>query len=153
MKKVNISMKRILRYILIFAIVFVIGLSPFLAGFSNSQSPIQTKKDGLIFYEVFVRSFYDSNGDGIGDINGLAEKLPYIKSLGVNAIWLMPIFESPSYHGYDVTNYYKVNPDYGTNEDFVNFIKKGSQDGYQSNYRYDDKSHKQQTPLVYRSIK
>ncbi len=122
-------MKRILRYILIFAIVFVIGLSSFLAGFSNSQSPVQTKKDGLIFYEVFVRSFYDSNGDGIGDINGLAEKLPYIKSLGVNAIWLMPIFESPSYHGYDVTNYYKVNPDYGTNEDFVNFIKKAHKMG------------------------
>ncbi|ADQ45176.1 alpha amylase catalytic region [Caldicellulosiruptor kronotskyensis 2002] len=122
-------MKRILRYILIFAIVFLIGLSSFLAGLSNSQSPVQTKKDGLIFYEVFVRSFYDSNGDGIGDINGLAEKLPYIKSLGVNAIWLMPIFESPSYHGYDVTNYYKVNPDYGTNEDFVNFIKKAHKMG------------------------
>lgn len=116
-------MKRILRYILVFAIVFIIGLSSFWQVFLILKVQLKLK-DGLIFYEVFVRSFYDSNGDGIGDINGLAEKLPYIKSLGVNAIWLMPIFESPSYHGYDVTDYYKVNPDYGTNEDFVNFIKR-----------------------------
>lgn len=79
-----------------------------------------------IFYEVFVRSFYDSNDDGIGDINGLIEKLDYLNDgdpatnddLGVTALWLMPINASPSYHGYDVTDYYTVNPEYGTNEDF-----------------------------------
>ena len=59
-----------------------------------------------VFYEIFVRSFKDSNGDGIGDINGLIEKLDYLQDLGVTGLWLMPIHPSPSYHGYDVTDYY-----------------------------------------------
>jgi alpha-amylase len=71
-----------------------------------------------VFYEIFVRSFNDSNGDGIGDFNGIIQKLDYIQSLGVNALWLMPIHPSPSYHGYDVLNYYAVNPQYGTLDDF-----------------------------------
>ena len=73
-------------------------------------------------YEIFVRSFYDSNGDGIGDLRGLTQKLDYISGLGVDCVWLMPVAESPSYHGYDVTNYYKVEPDYGTNDDFTAFV-------------------------------
>ena len=73
---------------------------------------------GGVCYEVFVRSFYDSNGDGIGDLNGLTEKLDYVKGLGVSCIWLMPIAASPSYHGYDVSDYYRVEPAYGTNDDF-----------------------------------
>ena len=72
-----------------------------------------------IFYEIFVRSFYDSNGDGIGDFNGITEKLDYLADLGINAIWLMPIHPSPTYHGYDVINYFNVNPDYGTFADFI----------------------------------
>lgn len=73
-------------------------------------------------YEVFVRSFYDSNGDGIGDLRGLTQKLDYIQQLGADCVWLMPVAESPSYHGYDVTDYYKVEPDYGTNDDFKAFV-------------------------------
>ncbi|HXI63263.1 MAG TPA: alpha-amylase family glycosyl hydrolase, partial [Gemmatimonadales bacterium] len=65
-----------------------------------------------------MRSFYDSDGDGTGDLNGLTQKLDYIKGLGASCIWLMPIMVSPSYHGYDVSDYYKVEPAYGTNEDF-----------------------------------
>src|SRR5947199_4399 len=61
---------------------------------------------GAVCYEVFVRSFYDSNGDGIGDLNGLIEKLDYIDKLGASCIWLMPVAASPSYHGYDVSDYY-----------------------------------------------
>ena len=65
------------------------------------------------FYEVFVRSFADSNGDGIGDLDGLTSRLPYLQDLGVGALWLMPIAESGSYHGYDVIDYTKVEQDYG----------------------------------------
>lgn len=76
-----------------------------------------------VFYEIFVRSFYDSNGDGIGDFNGITEKLDYLEGLGIRGIWLMPINPSPSYHGYDVTDYYAVNPDYGTMEDFKRLLE------------------------------
>lgn len=75
-----------------------------------------------IFYEIFVRSFYDSDNDGIGDFNGITQKLDYLESLGINAIWLMPIHPSPSYHGYDVINYYAVNTEYGTMDDFKNLL-------------------------------
>jgi alpha-amylase len=75
-----------------------------------------------VFYEIFVQSFADSNGDGIGDINGMATKLDYLQELGITAVWLMPISPSPSYHKYDVTDYYSVHPDYGTLDDFKNFV-------------------------------
>ncbi|AVL43738.1 hypothetical protein CEP89_05040 [Streptobacillus moniliformis] len=58
-----------------------------------------------IYYEIFVRSFADSNGDGIGDLNGIRAKLPELKDLGIEGIWLTPIFSSPSYHKYDVIDY------------------------------------------------
>lgn len=80
-----------------------------------------------VFYEVFVRSFFDSDGDGNGDLKGLVAKLDYLNDgdprttgdLGVDALWLMPVFKSPSYHGYDTTDYETINRDYGTNEDFA----------------------------------
>jgi len=75
-----------------------------------------------VFYEIFVRSFRDSDGDGIGDFNGITERLDYLQSMGIKGIWLMPINPSPSYHGYDVTDYYGVNPDYGTLEDFKRLL-------------------------------
>jgi glycosidase len=83
-----------------------------------------------IFYEIFVRSFYDSNGDGIGDLGGIIEKLDYLNDgnpntdsdLGVTALWLMPIFPSPSYHGYDVTDFRSINEDYGSINDFKALI-------------------------------
>ncbi|WP_256756668.1 alpha-amylase family glycosyl hydrolase [Cohnella sp. WQ 127256] len=75
-----------------------------------------------VYYEVFVRSFADSNGDGIGDLNGLTDKLDYLDRLGIDGLWLMPIQPSPSYHGYDVTDYYGINPEYGTLDDFKRLI-------------------------------
>ncbi len=76
-----------------------------------------------IFYEVPVRSFYDSNGDGIGDFPGIMQKLEYIKSLGVDCIWLMPFYDSPLRDdGYDIRDYYSILPEYGTIRDFDNFI-------------------------------
>ena len=85
---------------------------------------------GRIFYEVFVRSFADSNDDGIGDLRGLTARLDYLNDgdpatttdLGVTGIWLMPVAESPSYHGYDVTDYKSVEPDYGSADDFRAFM-------------------------------
>lgn len=74
------------------------------------------------FYEIFVRSFADSNGDGIGDFKGITENLDYLKDLGVGAIWLMPMMESTTYHGYDVVDYYITNPDYGTMEEFDELV-------------------------------
>lgn len=82
-----------------------------------------------IFYEIFVRSFYDTDGNGIGDFNGITQKLDYLQELGINAIWLMPIHPSPSYHGYDVMNYYAVNPQYGTMQDFKNLLKEAHKHG------------------------
>jgi alpha-amylase len=85
--------------------------------------------NNTVFYEIFVRSFYDSNGDGIGDLNGVTQKLDYLKDLGITGLWLMPIFPSPSYHGYDVTDYYSVNPQYGTLDDFKRLLAEAHQRG------------------------
>ncbi|HZI99847.1 MAG TPA: alpha-amylase family glycosyl hydrolase [Gemmatimonadaceae bacterium] len=84
---------------------------------------------GGVCYEIFVRSFFDSDGDGVGDLNGLTRKLDYVTRLGANCIWLMPIAQSPSYHGYDVTNYYEVNRDYGTTADFKRFMAEAHRRG------------------------
>ncbi|MCS5489099.1 alpha-amylase family glycosyl hydrolase [Algoriphagus limi] len=75
-----------------------------------------------VTYEIFVQSFYDSNGDGIGDFIGVTEKLDYVKELGANAVWFMPIMPSPTYHKYDVTDYKAVHPDYGTMDDFKRLL-------------------------------
>ncbi len=77
-----------------------------------------------VFYEIYPRSFYDSNGDGIGDIPGIIEKLGYIKELGCNALWINPIYESPFKDGgYDITDHKKVAPRYGTNEDAARLFR------------------------------
>lgn len=82
-----------------------------------------------ITYEIFVQSFADSDGDGIGDINGMTAKLDYIEDLGVEGIWLMPISPSSSYHKYNVDDYYGIHPDYGTLEDFKTFVKEAHKRG------------------------
>ncbi|UCG24020.1 MAG: DUF3459 domain-containing protein [Chloroflexota bacterium] len=84
-----------------------------------------------VLYEVFVRSYQDSDGDGVGDINGLIERLDYLNDgdpetagdLGVTGIWLMPVMESPSYHGYDVVDHFKIDEEYGTEEVFRRLIE------------------------------
>ncbi len=114
-------MKKIVQ-ILIFILLFT-GLM------ACQKQPVETPVDlstiyqqNDVYYEIFVRSFADSNGDGIGDLNGITDNLDYLVNLGITAVWLMPINPSPSYHGYDVTDYYSINPDYGTLEDFQNLI-------------------------------
>jgi alpha-amylase len=82
-----------------------------------------------VYYEIFVRSFQDSDGDGMGDFQGVIQRLDYLESLGITGIWFMPIHPSPSYHGYDVTDYYKVNPDYGTVDDFKTLLAEADERG------------------------
>jgi alpha-amylase len=101
----------------------------------RSSNPPLTPADavwtrGAVCYEIFVRSFADSDGNGIGDLNGLTARLDYVndgdpasqKDLGASCIWLMPVAASPSYHGYDVSDYYTVEPDYGTKDDFKRLV-------------------------------
>lgn len=76
----------------------------------------------MIVYEIFVRSFRDGNGDGIGDLRGIIDSMDYFEYLGVDVLWLTPIFSSPSFHGYDVSDYYSINPLYGDMTDFENLI-------------------------------
>ena len=85
--------------------------------FSLLPSARAAAEDYSDWYEIFVRSFADSDGDGIGDLGGVRDKLDYVASLGVGGIWLMPIMPSPSYHKYDVTDYYAVDPEYGSLDD------------------------------------
>ena len=103
---------------------------------AESPAPQHWWRKGVC-YEVFVRSFYDSDGDGIGDLRGLTSRLDYIndgnpssgRSLGANCIWLMPIDKSMSYHGYDVVDYYHVDPRYGTDDDFRNLVAEAHKRG------------------------
>ena len=75
-----------------------------------------------LFYEIFVGSFSDSDGDGIGDLAGVTSRLDYLQALGINGIWLMPIHPSTTYHKYNVSDYYAIDPAYGTMEDFDAFL-------------------------------
>ena len=75
-----------------------------------------------VFYEIFVYSFCDSNGDGIGDLQGVISKLDYLEELGINGIWFMPVHPSQSYHKYDVRDYYDIDPQYGTLEDMKQLL-------------------------------
>ena len=108
------------------------------SGCSKEENKINIIDDNYRnYYEIFVRSFYDSDGDGIGDIKGIIEKLDYLKDndfktkndLGIDGIWLMPVMPSPTYHKYDVKDYYSIDPQYGTMEDFEELIAKCNERG------------------------
>jgi alpha-amylase len=80
-----------------------------------------------VCYEIFVRSFCDSNGDGIGDLNGITSKLDYLADLGIEAIWLTPINPAPSYHKYDPVDHFGIEPEFGTMEDFKRLLSEAHQ--------------------------
>ncbi len=93
------------------------------------SSPSLWYKDA-VFYELHVRTFYDSNGDGIGDLPGLIQKLNYLQTLGVDCIWLLPIYPSPRKDdGYDIADYYNIDPIYGTLDDFKALLQAAHQRG------------------------
>ena len=97
----------------------------------DAGTPVPTQTNNRAFYHIFVGSFSDSNGDGIGDLRGIIERFDYLndgddasgKSLGIEGIWLSPIHPSPSYHKYDVKDYYAVDPKFGTEEDLKELIR------------------------------
>ena len=77
-----------------------------------------------VVYQIYPKSFKDSNGDGLGDLRGVIEKLDYLKTLGVDYIWMTPFYVSPQKdNGYDIADYYKIDPRYGTMEDFEELVK------------------------------
>lgn len=82
-----------------------------------------------VFYQIWPRSFFDTDADGHGDFNGMTAKLPYLQELGVNALWLTPMFEAPSYHGYDFTEFYQVESDYGSMAEFDAFLRAADSQG------------------------
>jgi len=86
-------------------------------------------KDAVI-YELHIKAFYDSNGDGIGDFRGLKEKLPYIEDLGITALWLLPFYPSPlKDDGYDISDYFNIHPEYGTRREFKEFLREAHKRG------------------------
>ena len=98
-----------------------------IAEYPDDTSPAQSRDPQwykrAVFYEVLIRGFYDSNGDGTGDIRGLTQKLDYLQDLGITAIWLLPFYPSPlKDDGYDIADYTDVNPAYGTLDDFKTFL-------------------------------
>ena len=118
-------MKKLLLVLLTIVLLGSIGVVPLAAQEFEPQWWHET-----VWYLLFVRSFYDSDGDGIGDIQGVIEKLDYLNDgnpettddLGITGIWLMPVMEAESYHGYDTVDYRQIEQDYGTNEDFQELI-------------------------------
>lgn len=114
--KLSSTIKRILSVAL--AGIMIMGLS----GCKPSPKLDVIEDNYRNYYEIFVYSFYDSNDDGIGDLRGVDAKIPYIKDMGFNGIWLMPIMDSPTYHKYDVTDYLKIDPEYGTMDDMRKLV-------------------------------
>ena len=138
-------MKRATRILcLLLSVLILVGCAPGGANNDSSAAPgssgavLATKTERAIseikslgespddnyrtFYEIFVYSFCDSDGDGIGDLQGVISKLDYLQELGINGIWFMPIHPSTSYHKYNVSDYYAIDPQYGTMEDFEQLL-------------------------------
>lgn len=126
-------MNRISKVTKIISITLVFAMLLCGCGGSEKKTAFQldmTDDNYRVFYQIFVGSFSDSDGDGIGDIRGIINRMDYLNdgnvlsedSLGVQGIWLSPIFESPSYHKYDAADYYKIDEDFGTEEDLRELI-------------------------------
>ncbi|MDQ1002815.1 glycosidase [Neobacillus niacini] len=83
-----------------------------------------------VIYQIYPKSFYDSNNDGIGDIKGITQKLDYLQSLGITMIWICPIYQSPmADNGYDISDYYQLNPEFGDMKDLEELIDRAKEKG------------------------
>jgi len=92
------------------------------------RDPLWFKR--AVFYEIHIRGFFDGNDDGSGDFRGLIEKLDYLQWLGVDCVWLLPIYPSPLRDGgYDIADFFEIHPDYGTVDDFREFVDQAHQRG------------------------
>ena len=81
-----------------------------------------------VVYQIYPRSFMDSNGDGVGDLRGIKSRLSYLKLLGIDVIWLSPVYQSPNDdNGYDISDYYQIEPQFGTNEDMDELLAKAKE--------------------------
>ena len=109
---------------------------------STAEDPLWYKD--AIIYQLHIKSFCDSNNDGVGDFPGLMSKLDYIAALGVNAIWLLPFYPSPRLDdGYDISDYRTIHPEYGTMGDFKRFVAAAHARTRSKNYAYQDwKAHR-----------
>lgn len=100
------------------ALLIILLVIPAFTGCGQpAPEPLTVEGNYGVYYEIFVKSYYDSDGDGNGDLNGVTQQLDYLEDLGITGIWLTPVFASPSYHKYDVTDYYSIDPEFGTEED------------------------------------
>jgi len=117
-RKKGIRVKKLM--ILLLALTLALTL---LCGTADGEEKeMDMENNDRVFYEIFVGSFSDSDGDGTGDLNGIANRMDYLAALGIEGIWLTPVFLSPSYHKYDVTDYYQIDPAFGTEEDLKELI-------------------------------
>jgi alpha-glucosidase len=111
-------------------LIFLVALRAARAQSKTTDAKPHPWYQHAVFYEIYPRSFMDSNGDGIGDLNGIASRLDYLKDLGVDAIWIAPCFPSPQVDfGYDVSDYENIDPMYGTLADFDRLQKLGADHG------------------------
>lgn len=121
---INMKPKKLISILCAFAVIvsLLAGCGGKDSGYAYEQELNIIDDNYRNYYEIFVYSFYDSDGDGTGDLNGVVQKLDYIADMGFNGIWLMPIMPSPTYHKYDVTDYYNIDEAYGTLEDFKTLV-------------------------------
>ena len=114
---------------------------------ANPNDPLWYKD--AVIYELPVTSFYDANGDGVGDFQGLCEKLDYLQQLGVTCLWLLPFFPSPlKDDGYDIADYTSVHPRYGTLEEFRDVRARRARPRHARRYRAGPESHVRPAPVV-----
>lgn len=113
---------------ILLSVILITSLSSCQEKETTTPSIFERSK-GNTAYQILIYAFDSSDGDGLGDFKGVTQRLEYLKDLGITLIWLSPLHKAGSYHGYDVIDYYSVNPDYGTLDDFKELIEEAHKQG------------------------